>query len=633
MPLRRIAIAALVLATILAAISVGAAAPTPPLAPDIPSALKPSTLGNFETRDVMIPMRDGVKLHTVIVVPHGAKRAPILLTRTPYNANGRLAHTNTAADLASALPLSHDVFAGGDYIIAFQDVRGKFGSEGDYVMTRPLRGPLNSSQVDHSTDAYDTIDWLVKHVPETNGKVGMIGSSYEGFTVLMALVHPHPALVAAVPECPMVDGWRGDDWFHSGAFRNVNLDYFWQQTAQHGEGHPLPRAAADDYDAFRSAGSTGDYARAHGLDQLPFWHKISEHPAYDEYWQDQALDRALAQQPISVATMLVGALWDQEDSYGAVHVYGALAGKPGAAGKVFLVLGPWKHSGMNHEAAQLGPLAFGVDPGHEFRANILKPFLDERMLDRAPAAKTAPVNVYETGTGVWRRESKWPLAAPSKLLYADAGGRASWTPPAAAGFDEYTSDPSKPVPYLPRPINFEDHDRWTAWLLADQRFVVDRPDVISYVTEPLTAPVHVAGAPEVQLFASTSGTDADWVVKLIDVYPDAVADAPALGGYELGIAMDIFRGRYRDSFAKPAAIPANQTERYAFALPNVDHVFQRGHRIMVQVQSSWFPLYDRNPQTFVENIFFAKPGDYQKATQRIYHQPGAATAIALPVVK
>jgi uncharacterized protein len=620
------------IAVVVIASSIVLAAPTPPLEPDIPKDFKAPPAGNFERRELMIPMRDGVKLYTVVLVPRGAKRAPILLMRTPYNAS-KSTSRNDSTDLASVLPVSHDVFAGGDYILAFQDIRGKHKSEGDYVMTRPLRGPLNNSQVDHSTDAYDTIDWLVKHVPETNGKVGIIGSSYPGFTSLMALVHPHPALKAAVPECPMVDGWRGDDWFHNGAYRNVNLDYIWSQTGQRGDGQPVPRDAHDDFATFLAAGSTGDYVHARGLDAFPYWKKVSEHPAYDEYWQDQALDKILAKQPLTVPTMIVDGEWDQEDSYGGPHVYAALAPKDTAHDKLFLVLGPWRHSQLNYDGTTLGALRFPTDTAYDYRKTILKPWLDQRLLDSAPKANTAPVTVYETGTNEWRRATTWPLAPSQTMLYANANGRAGWDAPKAAGFDEYVSDPHKPVSNVPRPVRFADRDQWTAWLVADQRFVVDRPDVISYVTEPLTAPVHIAGAPNVSLFASTSGTDSDWIVKLIDVYPDEVAATPAMGGYELGIAMDIFRGRYWSGFDKPSAIPANQIEHYSFGLTNVDHVFLPGHRIMIQIQSSWFPYYDRNPQTYVDNIFFAKPSDYQKATQRIFHQPTAATAIALPVVK
>ena len=602
------------------------ATPTPPLAPDIPAQVKPTDLANFEKRDVMIPMRDGVKLHTVILVPKSAKHMPIVLTRTPYNASKRAGKGDL--ELASSVGAADDVFATGDYIRVYQDVRGKYGSEGDYVMTRPLRGPLNDSTVDHSTDAYDTIDWLVKNVKESNGKVGMIGSSYEGFTVLMALVHPHPALVAAVPECPMVDGWRGDDWFHNGAFRNTNLDYFYGQTAQKGEGEGVPRGAYDDFDTFLRAGSTGAYANAHGLDQFPYWHKISEHPAYDAYWQGQALDQILAKEPLKVPTLLVGSQWDQEDSYGAVHVYAAMEPKDKANNMVFLALGPWRHSQANGDGSTLGPLKWDDDTARTFRRDILKPFLDARLL--GARTTTAPVTVYETGTNVWRKVAKWPLGT-AKPLYLAANGRATFTAPTAQGFTEYVSDPAKPVPNIVRPVNFLEHAQWQNWLVADQRAVVDRPDVISFETEPLTAPVHIAGPTQVSLFASTSGTDSDWIVKLIDVYPDQDPREPAMGGYELGIAMDIFRGRYRTGLDKPSAIPANQVEHYGFALPHADHVFEKGHRIMVQIQSTWFPYYDRNPQTFVDNIFFAKPSDYKKATQRVYHEPKAASAVELPI--
>jgi len=613
------------------------AQPTPPLASDIPAKFTPpAQAADYERRDVMIAMRDGVSLHTVIMVPKGAKRAPIILTRTPYNASKR-AERAPSNHLAGSLGSSDDQIADGSYIRVFQDVRGKYGSEGDYVMTRPLRGPLNDSKVDHSTDTYDTIDWLIKNIPETNGKVGMTGSSYEGFTVLMALVHPHPALKAAIPMCPMVDGWRGDDWFHSGAFRQTNFDYFFHQSTERGEGKSVARAGYDDYENFRRAGSAGDFARANGLDQLGIWRKVSEHPAYDAYWQGQALDKLLAAEPLTVPTMIVASIWDQEDSYGGVTTYQALEPKDKANDKLFLVLGPWRHSGGNADGSALGPLKFDSDTALAFRRDIARPFLDALLKDKPAKLTTAPVNAFETGTNAWRRLPKWPLAcaggcaSPLKPFYLQAGGRAGFAAPTAEGFDEYVADPAKPVPYLPRPVRFADSDAWRWWLLTDQRMVADRPDVLAYVSEPLTAPIKIAGAPQVNLYASTSGTDSDWVVKLIDVYPDEVPADPPLGGYQLGVAMDIFRGRYRDSFEHPTAIPANTVQRYRFALPTVNHVFLPGHRIMVQVQSSWFPLYDRNPQTFVDNIFFAKPTDYRKATQRVYHQPGAATTIDLPI--
>jgi len=637
--MRTLTLPATVLATLGLALAARApsAEPTPPLAPDIPAKFTPPTqAADYDRREVMIAMRDGVKLHTVILVPRGAKRAPIVLTRTPYNASKR-AERSVSNRLAATLSTGDDMLADGSYIRVYQDVRGKYGSEGDYVMTRPLRGPLNASTVDHSTDAYDTIDWLVKNVPESNGKVGMIGSSYEGFTVLMALVHPHPALKAAIPMCPMVDGWRGDDWFHSGAFRQTNFDYMLGQTTERGESKQVARLGYDDYDNFLRAGSAGDFARASGLDQLGFWHKISEHPAYDAYWQGQALDRLLAAEPLSVPTMIVASIWDQEDSYGGITTYQALEPKDKANDKLYLVLGPWRHSGANSDAASLGPMRFDSDTALAFRRDLARPFFDARLKDRAPVVAIAPVNAYETGTYAWRRLQRWPLAcatgcpAPQRSLYLLPGGRAGFAPPTAEGSDDWVSDPAKPVPYLPRPVRFSDSDAWRRWLVSDQRVVADRPDVLSYATEPLTAPVKLAGSPQVNLYASTTGTDADWVVKLIDVYPDEVPAQPELGGYQLGVAMDIFRGRYRDSLEHPSAIPAGTVQRYRFALPTINHVVLPGHRIMVQIQSSWFPLYDRNPQTFVDNIFFAKPTDYKKATHRVFHQPGAATTVELPI--
>jgi putative CocE/NonD family hydrolase len=613
-------------------------APTPPMAPDIaPRAAKSTDGYDYIKRDVMIPMRDGVKLHTVIVIPKGAKNDPIILTRTPYNASKRAARTASPSMLAT-LAQGDEVFVGEGYIRVFQDIRGKYGSEGDYVMTRPLRGPLNATRTDHSTDAYDTIDWLVKNTPESNGKVGMIGSSYEGFTVLMALIDPHPALKAAVPMSPMVDGWKGDDWFHNGAFRQTNFDYMSAQTTARGAGEEVAHGGYDDYQVFRKAGSAQGYAATHGLASLPFWRKLSEHPAYDAYWQGQALDQILSQRPLTVPTMVVASLWDQEDMYGAVHTYGALEPKDTANDKAYLVLGPWRHSGVNYDGSGLGILKFDGDTALQFRRDVMKPFLDEHLKDAAPKADTPPVFVYETGVNKWQRLQAWPTACATgcktalKPLYLGAGFALGFTPP-AAGSDAYVADPDKPVPYLPRPVKFADGDAWKRWLVTDQRFVDGRPDVLTYVTEPLTAPLKIAGVPMVNLYAATSGTDSDWVVKLIDVYPDEVPSQPELGGYQLPIGMDIFRGRYRDNLEHPTAIPANQAQHYRFALPNTNHVFLPGHRIMVQVQSSWFPLYDRNPQTFVPNIFLAKPADYQKANQQVFHGGDSASAIELPVVE
>ena len=606
-----------------------------PLTPDIPPRFEvPTASYDYVKRDVMIPMRDGVKLHTVIVVPKGAKNAPMIMTRTPYNAAQRTERVRSPRMLA-ILPEGDEVFAADGYIRVFQDVRGKYGSEGEYVMTRPLRGPLNSSTVDHSTDAYDTIEWLVKNVPESNGKVGMLGSSYEGFTVVMALVNPHPALKVAAPMSPMVDGWMGDDWFHFGAFRQINFDYFTDQTTVKGEGNPIVRQTRDDYENFRRAGSAGDFARAAGLDQLPWWGKISEHPSYDMFWQAQALDKTMAAQPLKVPTMWIQGLWDQEDMWGAIHCYLATEPKDGDNSKNFLVMGPWRHSGVNYSGSTLGPLKWEGDTALQFRRDVLKPFFDQYLKDGAPKADTPPVFIYNTGENHWDRFKSWPQACDRgcpgkpKPLYLTAGFGLSFTSPSASsGYDEYVSDPAKPLPYIPRPVRVGDSDAWRRWLVTDQRAFADRTDVLTYMTPPLTAPLHIAGAPMVNLVASTSGTDSDWVVKLIDVYPDEVTSQDEMSGYQLGIAMDIFRGRYRESFENPKALTPNVPLTYKFVLPHANHVFLPGHRVMVQIQSSWFPLYDRNPQTFVPNIFFAKPSDYVKATQRVYH----TSFIDLPVV-
>jgi putative CocE/NonD family hydrolase len=619
----------------------------PQQTPAVKDAATPDITGHFTApvagydyirREVMIPMRDGVKLYTVILVPKNASNAPILLTRTPYNATKRAAR-NESPHMTAALPIGDEVFAMDGYIRAFQDVRGKYKSEGEYLMTRPVRGPLNPTTVDHVTDAYDTIDWLVKNTPESNGRVGMIGSSYEGFTVVMALLAPHPALKVAAPESPMVDGWMGDDWFHYGAFRQTNFDYTNAQTTKKDMGEAVTRGAYDDYEDFRRAGSAGDYAEVHGLDQLPWAQKMMHHPSYDAFWQGQALDKLVAEHPSLVPTMWIQGLWDQEDMWGAIHSYLALKAR-GQVDHNYLVMGPWRHSQVNSDAFNLGPLKWDGDTALQFRRDVLKPFFDQYLKTSAPKAATPPVFIYNTGENHWDRFKSWPPAcekgcsAPLKPLYLQADFGLGFEHPTASGpaADSYVSDPAKPVPYLPRPVHFGDSDRWKIWLVTDQRSVADRPDVLTYQTPVLTTAVRASGAPIADLFAATSGTDSDWVVKLIDVYPDEVSSQPEMGGYQLAVSMDIFRGRYRESFENPSAIPADKPQHYRFVLPSTNHVFLPGHRIMVQIQSSWFPLYDRNPQTYVKNIFYAKPSDYRKATQTVFRGGQDASAVWLPVI-
>jgi putative CocE/NonD family hydrolase len=619
-----------------------------PKYPDYPSET-PQTLVTSQTgwdytrRDVMISMRDGVKLHTVILVPKGVAHAPILLTRTPYSANV-LAANRQSSHLGPALygyDNAVETIVGGGYIRVIQDIRGKYGSEGDYVMNRPVHGPLNPTPVDESTDTYDTIDWLVKNTPESNGKVGTLGISYDGFEPLMAAYHPHPALKVTVPMNPMVDGWMGDDWFHNGAFRQQNMAYIYEQEGTRANDARWWSDSYDDYDLFMKATSAGNLGKTHGLEQTGFWRQILAHPSYDSWWQQQAMDKLLAAEPLTVPMMLVHSLWDQEDIYGAIAVYKALKPKDTGNDKVFLVMGPWHHGQEIEEASSLGALHFGSATGPYFMQKVLLPFLDHYLKDNAPPLTTAPVTAFETGTNEWRKLNSWPAGCEAnttctitnKSLYLTKGLRASWTAdPNKEGFEEYVSDPAKPVPYRPRPsqpMGYVLPLTWPQWLVDDQREPGGRTDVLSYISEPLSQPLKISGQPVVHLTASTSGTDSDWVVKLIDVYPDEMAAQPELGGYQLPVAMDIFRGRYRESFSDPKPLAPNKPLDYKWELPTANHVFLPGHRIMVQVQSSWFPLYDRNPQTFVQSIFNAQPTDYVKATQRIYE----GSAIELPIVK
>jgi putative CocE/NonD family hydrolase len=591
---------------------------------------------DYIKRVVMVPMRDGVKLYTVVVMKKGTHDGPLLLSRTPYDAKDTTARSKSQL-ITEILPAIDAEFVEDNYIRVYQDIRGLHNSEGEFVMTRPLVGPLNNTGIDESTDAYDTIDWLVKNVPESNGKVGVTGSSYLGFTTLMAEINPHPALKAAVPQSPMVDTWIGDDDFHNGAFRNPTMDYVVEQSTGKAEGGRLAVGAGDDYTRYLQAGSTGDYARHWGIDQYPFMQKLMNNPAYTEFWSLQAVDKWMAAQPLRVPTMLVVGQWDQEDSYGAPAVYRAIAPKDKAGDLVTLVIGPWRHSGVNHYGYDLGALTFTGDTALEFRVKYMKPFLDHYLKGTANP-HTPRVLTYATGVNRWEESPKWPMGKMTPLYLSERSG-ASFTAPAAAGHDDYVSDPAKPVPFLPRPINMNDPLQWKLWLVRDQRFVSDRPDVLVYQTPPLEKPVHIMGAPMADLFAATSGTDSDWVVKVIDVYPDTSPEAadqgskPGMAGFELPIGIEIFRGRYVHGLDKPQALTPGRVEEYKFGLPNVDHVFLPGHRIMVQVQSSLFPLYDRNPQTYVENIFNARAADYQAATQSVYRGAARASSVLLPLVQ
>lgn len=611
------------------------AQPAPPHSGAVANLASVGVERNYVKREVMIPMRDGTRLFTVIVIPKAAENAPIILTRTPYNAAAR-ANRMDSPDILSTLPLADEPFVKAGYIRVYQDVRGKNGSEGDYVLQRPVVGPLNTSGVDHVTDAYDTIDWLVDkaNLPEANGRVGMIGSSYEGLTVVMALLNPHPALKVAAPESPMIDGWRGDDWFHNGAFRLANIGWLATFASGRGSGREPATGVYDDYEEFRRIGGANEWAKASGFDQLPVWRSLVDHPSYDGFWQAQALDRLLVANPSNIPTLWEQGLWDQEDIYGAITAWEALKAK-GKVGNNFLVMGPWRHSQINREGRSLGPLNWDGDTAAQFREQMVLPLFNQHLKDGPPANLPA-ATIYNTGANRWERFEDWPLAcekgcpAPLTPLYLQAGGGLGFKAGASGG-DSYVSDPSKPVPHLPRPVNFGD-GRWGDWLVGDQRHADGRPDVMTYQTPVLDAPVRLSGAPIADIFARTTGSDGDFVVKIIDVYPDEVASDPKMGGYQLAVSLDIFRGRYRESLEKPTAIPAGKTQRYRFRLPVVNHIFQPGHRIMVQIQSSLFPLYDRNPQKFIPNIFLAKPRDYHAATVTLERGKANPSAVWLPMV-
>jgi hypothetical protein len=621
----------------LAAAPPKAAGPVTPMTPDVVASYNPVLpQADFIKREAMVPMRDGTKLYTVIFMKKGVTNAPIILSRTPYDAKGSTARTPSQS-VVDVLPIMYKEFVNDGYIIVQQDIRGLHRSEGTFVMNRPIVGPLNKTGIDESTDAYDTIDWLVKHVSESNGKVGTIGSSYLGFLTLASEINPHPALKAAVPQSPMVDGWMGDDWFHNGAFRVGGFDFaLSQSTGKADAGASLPVGKGDDYTRYLEAGSMGDYARALHIENVPFVRKLMENPAYTEFWSGQAVDKWMAAHPLTVPTMLEVGQWDQEDSYGAPAVYRALKDKYEGTDLLHLVIGPWRHSGANHYGYELGDLTFNGDTALQWRTEELKPFFDH-YLKGAPDPHTPPVYTYATGINKWEASPKWPMGTPTPV-YLTASNGVSFERPAASGHDDYVADPSKPVPFLPRPIDMGDADQWHTWLVHDQRFVDGRTDVLSYVSAPVTAPVHIMGAPQVDLFAATSGTDSDWVVKLIDVYPNENSEEASQGakknmsGFELPVGIEIFRGRYVDSFAEPHALTPGKVTEYHWNLPNVDHVILPGHRIMVQVQSSLFPLYDRNPQTFVPNIFNAKAGDYRQATQSVFYGGNSASAVYLPIV-
>lgn len=586
----------------------------------------------YSRESVMIPMRDGVKLHAVILRPTDMKGPlPILLSRTPYGVE------ETSSNYVNE---RYTTLAESGYIFVFEDIRGRYESQGKFAMMRPQVKHDSRKAVDETTDAYDTVAWLVKRVPENNGRVGVMGISYDGFLAMEAGIDPNPHVKAISPQAPMTDVWMGDDFFHNGAFRQ-SYGYDYALGMESGKTNQFGTLKEDGYDYFLQAGSFEGAVKKSGAGMLPTWKAFLDHPAYDSYWRKRAVEYHLTS--VTVPTLEVGGWWDQEDMWGPQEEYKALEkhNEPGSkTHRVYLAIGPWYHGQWVQTTRHLGALDFGSATGDYFREHIEAPFF-AYYLKGQPGWNVQNTVTFRTGTDKWERYSQWPpKRAQVRDLYLDANGGLSFAKPGnAKAFTSYVSNPADPVPYRKGPITatYAPGSHWYTWLAQDQRFSGHRSDIATFETAPLKKNLTVTGDVYADLFASTSGTDGDWVVKLIDVYPDkANAGAPPddpnevthMAGYELMIVEQIFRGRYWKSFAHPEAIPAGKEEEYKFSLRGTDHVFLKGHRIMVQVQSSWFPLYDRNPQTFVANIMKAKRKDYKAATIHVY----ANSHLELPVM-
>jgi len=601
------------------------------LAQVAPPGQAPSPAPEFTETRVMIPMRDGVKLHTIIFTPKKAlPPLPFLLMRTPYG------FPSSSLVLASE-PYKELVEEG--YIFVFQDIRGRFGSEGAFLMGRPPRDRRDPRAIDESTDAYDTVAWLLNNVPGHNGRVGLMGISYGGFLTALAMLDPHPAVKAVSPQAsPAMDVFLGDDFYHNGAFR---LSYGFEYAAMMETSKENASFRFDRYDTYEwylGLGSLATVNEKHLLGKIPTWDNFVAHPSNDAFWRSYAMAPYLTR--VTVPTLNVAGWWDQEDFYGPQKIYETL--EPHDGGKMsFFVVGPWNHGGwMRTDGSSLGRIKFGANTSKYFREKIQAPFFAHFLKDKGGWEVKEAVT-FETGTNAWQLYDEWP---PRKLttdrdIYFREDGRLSFEAPTledAAAFDNYVSDPAHPVPYRPRPVEPTYDPRgsgWRSWLVGDQRFAHLRPDVLSWETEPLAEDVTVTGRISAGLFASTTGTDADWIVKLIDVYPEDYPAEPTMGGYQLMIADEVFRGRFRASFEKPEPLVPDRITDFTIDLHAADHRFLKGHRIMVQVQSTWFPLIDRNPQTFVENIFLAKASDYKPATQRVFRSAAHPSHIVLPVRK
>ncbi|HEX6575695.1 MAG TPA: CocE/NonD family hydrolase [Gemmatimonadaceae bacterium] len=563
-------------------------------------------VSSYERRELTIPMRDGTRLFAVALAPtQQTKPLPIMLIRTPFDASRELRSVE--------LPLYLRELAEDGYIFVVEDIRGRGKSEGTFITLRAQNDPRNSKGTNESTDAYDTIDWLVKNLPNNSGRVGVMGVSYRGWLAALAAVGAHPAVKAISPQAPITDAWLGDDFFHQGAFRQTQGLLYSAYIEGDGD---LEIPVYDQYTFYSRFPTLDSLARATKVAALPSWMGFREHPAWDSYWQSKALQNVLTSTTLPM--LFVGGFWDEEDILGPQLMYRTLE-KSDASRLNHIVLGPWFHNTwITAGGDSLGPIALGSNTSKYFREHIQRPWFAHYL--HGDDAKPFPeAHVFETGANEWRSFDAWPPKnVKARNIYLRENGKLSFDSPSPAGaaqFDQYVSDPAHPVPNAPRP----DDGSGAHWMQIDQRFVDGRPDVVTWQTEPLTEDVIIAGDVTAHLFASTTGTDADWVVKLIDVYPDTVSGTPSLGGYELIVNADVMRGRYWKSFSRAAPIPANTVTRFNVDMHQQLYRFKKGHRLMVQVQSTWFPLYDRNPQTFVPNIFNARAGDYRAATHRVWH--------------
>jgi putative CocE/NonD family hydrolase len=603
----------------------------------------------FNYQEVMVPMRDGVKLQTAIFVPKNTKEPlPFLLVRTPYGVpenENRLVKSG-----------NYDELIADGYIFVWQNLRGRFKSEGAFVMQRPPRDKSKPNSIDEGTDAYDTIDWLIKNIPNNNRRAGIFGISYSGWTTVMALLEPHPALKAASEQATAADMFLGDDFHHNGAFRlSYGFEYSALLETAKEENTNFKFDRYDTYDWYLNLGALSHVNEKYFHGALPTWNDFVAHPNYDEFWKKQVFATYL--QKTTVPNLNVAGWWDQEDFYGPMKVYDLLE-KNDDRHLNYVVAGPWNHGGWGDGAGRsLDKIDFGSDTAKFFRAKVQAPWFAYWLHDKGKLTQPEALT-FQTGSNQWKSYEAWPpvKGITKKQLYFHAGGKLSFDAPAepTSAFDSYVSDPANPVPYRPRPITptYPGPD-WRGWLVQDQRFVDHRPDVLSWETEPLKENVEIAGDIVANLFASTSGSDSDWIVKLIDVYPENYTqqvNSPecadmnkesseyeqscmlSLGGYQLMIADEVFRGRFRKSFEHPEPIASGQVLDYHIGLHTNNHAFLKGHRIMVQVQSTWFPIIDRNPQKYVPNIFEARDSDYVKATQRIFRTKSYPSNVLLPVV-